>query len=969
MKRLLLALVLCLLVGAGSASLNFQKLSDQNSVAIGFTNGTSTVMSWVDSATGGNSYQYMKTPERSAGVFRNINPTPTSYTAGTLISQSGANKAAIYLYDSSGNTLWYSPTDNCPATGKRAEIQITGGIARLYCNGALVSTSGVLSVNPSYIGYGNGYNGYTGGTSYWDDIVYSDTDNKYIFGNPKPNAYTLKKDMVSPSSSGFYNYSGSLINSNNFTTTWAKGNITYTGNQTVVLENADTGTIYGIRYTGLASYGTVSWALNEEIFNSGAPYGRYYVTIPGTGAYSEEIWYIGSGASITFDRPTYAGQDTATMAYSVVGAYWDTSTYSYSIDVVSGTTGATMQSTAISSSSGTDTYTFTSTDPLGVYYAIVKATKHSDGSVIWMNYDYAELTSYVTIQGYINDAETGLPINNAHINITQNSIINNLTTIADGNYSATYYLSGSPITINATASLHRQYTYTFTPLIAKTINLNISLVNTTPRVSPIGIGGIAHDGAYGQPLPAALATGTNLTATVTNTSTSTGYYLLNSGTLLNQSYYNVSGSKAGYSNSSTASVSINGSVSNFTQQDLWLAGQYLQQFDITDSGTLAPITNVSIVSSSGKSYQTTNGTGYLTEPFGLYTITFSSDGYYPRTISYVFDADASHAVALTETVAGATDINLQGTPKDVKFHIQSFWGAPLTDATIAVQGVTTTTGSWDWVSTLLSIDLEETPIQNTSMSGLTDSNGDAVFLMLDSIKYNISVSKTGYTFPATFISPQASQYTISANMNESWFSSGNDTLKEVNVSVSWVTKNATHAFVNVSYRDDTGTTTGGNIKVYQDSVGRVSNVSPIAIMNITGSTCSNSTVVPIPVGGASYTAVVDATTAGDPITRTFTHYFKGEPVILPGWTSETQLWLALFIIIFTAAFAGALHSPQMSVILCVEAWVFWAIGWLNYLVTDYFYTEVHVIGILTLATFLTILWNVTEGKAKGKRSS
>ena len=884
-----------------------------------------------------------------------------TYSAATLLP-GGTPYGDATLYDSNKVEIY---SFNAFSETGRMEMIITGNIARFYINGKLKGASGALAVNPSYVGWG----GYNHVTARIDDIVYGTSDGLYVFGNPQTDVYYLKKDMVNPASNGFYTRTDTLISSTNMTSTWSKGNVTYTGNETVVLENVDTGAIYGTRYTNFAATGSVSWALADEIFNSGAPYGRYSVTIPGTGAYSEEIWYLGSGATISFDKSSYSGQDTATMTYSVLGGYWDTSTYSYTIDVVSGTTGATMHSTAISSSSGTDSYTFTSTDPLGVYYAIVKATKHSDGSVIWMNYDYAELTSYVTIQGYINDAETGLPINNAHINITQSSIINNLTTIADGNYSATYYLSGAPITINATASLHRQYTYTFTPLIAKTIYLNISLINTTPVVNQLGIGGIAHDSAYGQPLPSVLATGTNITNVLTNTSTLTGYYLLGQWDLLDKSYYNVSGSKAGYSNSSAGSVYVNSSISNFTHQDLWLSGQYLQTFVITDSSTLAPITNVSIASSSGKSYQTTNGTGYLTEPYGLYTVTFSSDGYYPRTITYVFDADGTHAVALTETVEGATDINLQGTPRDVKFHIQSFWGAPITGATIAVQGITTTTGSWDWVSTLLSIDLEETPIQNTSMSGLTDSNGDAVFLMLDSIKYNISVSKSGYTFPATFISPQASQYTISANMNESWFASGNDTLKEVNVSVSWVTKNATHAFVNVSYRDDTGTTTGGNIKVYQDSVGRVSNVSPIAIMNITGSTCSNSTVVPVPVGGASYTAVVDATTTGDPITRTFTHYFKGEPVILPGWTSETQLWLALFIIIFTAAFAGALHSPQMSVILCVEAWVFWAIGWLNYLVTDYFYTEVHVIGILTLATFLTILWNVTEGKAKGKRSS
>lgn len=950
-QPLLIIVMLCLIafaVPASASQYNFQSSDDAEEMYC-VDQVTHTVAScrWTRSGIGGNSYV-------SLAKLINMSVADASQTTYMGITFSSATSSQIQLYSTSASLCSFSAS-SLPG---RHEVNIVGTTATHYVNGIQKDTCTVAQ-NPSFISVKT-----TTLAGAWDDLVYGDAENKYILGNPEENVYILKKDFITSAASGLvYSVNDTAVSSTNMTTTWARSNITYAGNESIVLQHVETGVNYGTRYTGTASTGSISWALVDEIFNSGAPYGRYYVTIPGTGAVSEEIWYLGSGATVLFDEDIYNGEDTATVTYDILGAYWDTSTYSYSIDIVSGTTGATMSSIAVSTSSGTEDYTFTSTDPLGVYYAIVKATKHSDGSVIWMNYDYAELTSYVNIEGYINDAETGLPINNAHINITQGNIINNLTTIADGNYSATYYLSGAPITINATAPLHRQYTYTFTPLIAKTINLNISLVNLTPTVNELGIGGIAHDSAYGQPLAGTLATGTNLTETKTNTSTFTGYYLLGEGDLLNESYYNISGSKSGHSNSSTYSVNINGSISNFTHQDLWLAGQYLQTFTITESGTLAAITNVSIVSSSGKSYQTTNGTGYLTEPFGLYTITFSSDGYYPRTISYVFDADASHAVALTETSAEPTDINLQGTPKDVKFHITSFWGEPIQNANVTIQGISTTTGSWDWVATLLSIDLAETPIQNTSMSGLTDTNGDAVFLMLSSLKYNITVSKAGYTFPLTYISPQASQYSISANMNETWFSSGNDTLKEVNVSVSWVTHNATHAFVNITYQDDTGTTTGGDVKVYQRSAGRAVNASPIAVMNVTASSCSNSTVVEVPTGGASYVVDVNATTStGTNIKRTFAHDFKGQPVNLPGFTPETQLWLAMFILIFTAAFAGVLHAPQISIVLCVELWAFWAIRWFDHLMDGNGYTEPVLLTMFILATFAAFVWNITEGK-------
>jgi hypothetical protein len=115
---------------------------------------------------------------------------------------------------------------------------------------------------------------------------------------------------------------------------------------------------------------------------------------------------------------------------------------------------------------------------------------------------------------------------------------------------------------------------------------------------------------------------------------------------------------------------------------------------------------------------------------------------------------------------------------------------------------------------------------------------------------------------------------------------------------------------------------------------------------------------------------VNATTStGTNIKRTFAHDFKGQPVNLPGFTPETQLWLAMFILIFTAAFAGVLHAPQISIVLCVELWAFWAIRWFDHLIDGSGYTEAVLLVMFTLATFAAFVWNITEGKSKGKRSS
>jgi len=411
-------------------------------------------------------------------------------------------------------------------------------------------------------------------------------------------------------------------------------------------------------------------------------------------------------------------------------------------------------------------------------------------------------------------------------------------------------------------------------------------------------------------------------------------------------------------------------VTSFTQQDIYLTGQYTITFNVKSSTTNLSIANVTVVDSiSGQSYPSTNGTAFLTEPAGLIYVNFIADGYQTKQVTYVVDMDETHEVKLVPSETPNNPVYNVYPPKDVKFHITSFFGAPIQNANVTIQGITTSTGNWDWLVTLLGISLDEVAINGTAMTESTDTNGDVVFLMLPSVKYNITTTATGYTFPTSFIAPQAIEYTITANWNESWFSSGNDTLKDVNVSVSWVKKNDTYSFVNISYDDQTLTTTGGTIQVYLDSAGRVANATSVATMDITSSSCSNSTIVNTPTGGASYRVLVNATTTDQNIVRTFTHYFKGAPVTLPGFDSESILWLALFIVIFTAAFAGAIHSPQMSIVLCVESWVFWAIGWLDALITQFWYGETAIIGILTLASFIALLWNITEGKSKVKRSS
>ncbi len=598
-------------------------------------------------------------------------------------------------------------------------------------------------------------------------------------------------------------------------------------------------------------------------------------------------------------------------------------------------------------------------------YIRVRVTDGSTSKMAWSNPIYLDTLSELNSPSVIQfiDKSTNTPVSWMwnYTNVSGDNTPTTFSTLQNpeyvfstgGNYSVTLLATNSlGSTMSASSWVNISSTATVAPVASFTC---------TPTTAMLGESIACTDTSSDTP--------TNWTyywgdGNVTDGTQNPSYTYPFTGTFsINQTVNNTAGS-SWFNRSNYITIT---NVSGFTQQDLWQTGHYTVTLKVTDSSN-APIPVVTVTDNFGQSYTTTNGTAYFTEDAGAVVFYFAATGYVSKSMSYIIDGDSTDTVQMVAVDPNQPVYNVY-PPKDVKFHITSFFGTPIQNANVTIQGITTSTGNWDWLVTLLGISLDEVAINGTAMTESTDTNGDAVFLMLPSVKYNITTTASGYTFPTSFIAPQATEYTITANWNESWFSSGNDTLKDVNVSVSWVKKNDTYSFVNITYDDQTMTTTGGTITVYRDSVSRVANASAISTMDITSSSCSNSTLLETPTGGASYRVLVNATTTDQNIMRTFTHYFKGAPVTLPGWTSETLLWLALFIVIFTAAFAGAIHSPQMAIVLCVESWVFWAIGWLDALITQFWYGETAIIGVLALASFLAVMWNITEGKSKVKRSS
>jgi hypothetical protein len=547
--KLLYLLLICLLTIvvlippiSASYSYNFQNAGDFTGiVCVGGTG-----CSWAESGTGGNNYLVM---QWDGSVARNGVAEATTYFAVTTLNTGGPY---IHLYDSS--LVQMANLDGGSAPG-RIEVVMIGGQAHVYKDGIATTTSGVLAQNPSYIGVES----HGAGPTYFDDLVYGSSVNKYITGAPE-NIFVIKKDMINPANSGLsFANNGTVVRISTLPYSWSRSNVTDAGlNRTVTFTSFGNGVNYGTAYTGMAASGSGTFQLDPVTnVSSNAPFGFYTIEMQGVSAYSNLISFIGEGASIAWNSKTYSQSDTATITYSIATGYWNTTGYAYKLAVqdVFGNFIGTNQT--LTTQSGTKTFTFSTSYNTGVYYAGIWATPTSGGPIL-MNYDYTTLTGYITIVGFLND-QTCTPVSGANVNITQGPTVVNTTSGFNGNVTGTGFQTGSLLVVNATKSGYRQYVGTFTPQVAKSIQLNITLVPITVSETGSSIGGVARDTTYGNPLSGVSVVVQNLTTLEQHTvsTNACGWYLCDNGAacyLTSARPYAVSGSKTGYSNSSTYTV-------------------------------------------------------------------------------------------------------------------------------------------------------------------------------------------------------------------------------------------------------------------------------------------------------------------------------------------------------------------------------------------------------------------------------
>ena len=412
-----------------------------------------------------------------------------------------------------------------------------------------------------------------------------------------------------------------------------------------------------------------------------------------------------------------------------------------------------------------------------------------------------------------------------------------------------------------------------------------------------------------------------IAGTITNTTQNAAYTFTTAGTYyVNLSVTNATGSSSVANQTHTVT---NATV--LTPQDIWMEGQYLQTFHITDSSTGLPIPVVQLQDTAMQTYTTTNGTGYLTEAFGASNVVFISSGYSSKSISYVFDSDETHDVQLTPATSGGTKTTFY-IPQQVRIKLIDQNNKYLNGVSMTATPLNFTAPD-NWTQVLIGID-PSVNMQGTTLLGTTASDGSWAAPMLASFEYQFTITDASRSINMNFSTyPSQTEFVWMIPVG---FSAIQTPSNIITYSLGNVTINQTREFINMSYADSTSGTTYLQFAVF--------NVSGVMVYstNYTGAAnCANQIYSQEITHG---TAGSDAFTYGifasqsqyGWINHTQTVTFSNQIALIgeaPGWV---EYWLSVGLIIIMGASFGLLARRFALIVVSLLAWFlqFW-MGWFD----------------------------------------
>jgi len=366
-----------------------------------------------------------------------------------------------------------------------------------------------------------------------------------------------------------------------------------------------------------------------------------------------------------------------------------------------------------------------------------------------------------------------------------------------------------------------------------------------------------------------------------------------------------------------------------------------------DSETGISINNFTAELSTGESNSTVNGSITFTSIGGnqWISVTVTASGYYVGYKDVYLDGDKEVTILLTST---EKEKDYYARPTHlVEFRVQNLFGHPISDINVTAVGIETTMGSWSWLYNLFGY-RNETEIENSTMSGITDSNGAITFFMVPTIQYKITFVKDDVINKTIYIYPKDERYTIVLGLGET-----PTAYENININFSTSEVNATHRFFNVSYQDLSNHTDHLGFYVYTKPLNSTENVTELYNITLTGINTYNFSYLASGWKGKVFYVKCNATyndSYFEPVEQTkgYMYYLKKRLIDL-GFDEEHDWYynaIAVALLVLIAAMFSGITVKYGAVITPGAALGLWWVGWLSVPHAAIILPSAFVIGVL-----------------------
>jgi hypothetical protein len=408
------------------------------------------------------------------------------------------------------------------------------------------------------------------------------------------------------------------------------------------------------------------------------------------------------------------------------------------------------------------------------------------------------------------------------------------------------------------------------------------------------------------------------------TTSSTGFYLFNNVT---PGAYTISAS-APLHDALSEPVTVDPAA---TQHNLALKGHFLLTVTAKDDTSLTNLHNATISLSDGQ--ESTQNPATFTADYGSYTITAAAGGYYPQTQSAYLDRPGTTAatVLLTARPPDPTPPELPNyPPHNVKFTVQTLLGTPIPGVTVTAQGIQQTP-STNIIERLLGINTTTTPITTELMSGTTDSNGEINFMMIEAVKYQITIKKPGVVDQTLEIYPKEDTYPIIISTTGGpLLPDAGDPLRDIHINITTSTEGDI-GHIHIDYNDTTRKTTNLSIQVTQQNTTNTSAPEDVIATYTVANDANVTHTFDLPnYKGQSFFVRLEAEHPDfGTINRDYAVAFKGVRVPLGPLPDGLYIYVAGFGLMLLGGIFGATSATRGVVVIAFAGWLFYAFGWLD----------------------------------------